>query len=131
MISTRTFAVLLTTYLCAVCALLAASASADASSGKRCTAMGRSVPASVADVPDFKVDLRAGESITLPLGLATSITEMHAYGYRGEATRQYACSARGGVDQWDEWRRNGRTLARFDGITFYALHSTLIYAWHG
>jgi hypothetical protein len=80
--------------------------------------------------PDFKVDLRQGESITVPLSLADAFTDYKAYGWWGAPTRQYACSARKGVDQWDEWRfRDGRVVARFDGITFTAVRPTLIYGW--
>ena len=126
----------LATFGCAfslAAAILTAGTFTASAMAATCHAQGRSVPASIADEPDFKVDLQPGEQITLPLNLALSLTETHAYSYpSGGATRQYRCTARHGVDIYDEWRTpHGKVVARFDGITFKAVRPALIYAWHG
>ena len=134
MISTRTFALLLTAYLCAVCAVLTVTASADAAS-RTCTASGRAVTLTDAHrAPDAHRTLRAGDTFVPASGddADASYSDMHAYPVHGQATRAYRCTARNGVDQWDEYRTlRGRVVARFDGAMFTAYARVIVAVWEG
>lgn len=114
------------------CALFALTAS-DSHAATRpahCVAQGRAVTVAQGDAPDFSARLSRGDSVTLTTRDAFALTEVHAYPTGGGASRQYRCTARHGVDIFDEWRtRSGRIVATFDGVTFRAHARAIVRGW--
>ncbi len=108
---------------------------ANASTGKRCTAQGRAVSlADASRMPDVSRTLTRGD--TFVPGSAEdaglSFSDVHAYPLHGGATRTYVCTARHGVDQWDEYRTlHGRVIATYDGAMFTARATVTVAAWKG
>jgi hypothetical protein len=120
----------ITSILTLIGSLLALTgAPAEAATKHHCVKQGRPVSERVADIEDLKLPLKAGEKVQLPVKLAINLVDMRAYGPNGEASQEFDCSARNHVDLWFEWRRHGKLLATFDGLTFRAYSATDILGW--
>lgn len=122
-------------YLAVVCAVLTFAATASAASVKHCRAEGRAVALTDArSAPDVTRTMRAGETFVPASGddAYASFSDLHAYPLHGGTAREYRCTARHGVDIWDEWRTaRGRVLVTYDGAMFTARASVTVAAWKG
>jgi len=122
---------LLATLAACAFALTVSAADASAATREHCKPMGRAVTLRDATAPaDFSARLSRGDSVTLTEHDSFALTEVHAYPAGGGASRQYRCTARRGVDVFDEWRTDsGRIVARFDGVTFRASARAIVKGW--